>query len=54
MYSIYQENKAWFNGRIYKRPSKEIDMAMESWPKICELLNKTMQQSLIFQTVLIN
>ncbi len=39
MYSIYQENKDLvLMGGYTKGQSQEIDMAMESWPKICELL----------------
>jgi flagellum-specific ATP synthase len=41
MYSIYQENKDLvLMGGYSKGQNEEIDMAMESWPKICELLKQ--------------
>ena len=40
-YSIYQENKDLvLMGGYSKGQNVEIDMAMESWPKICELLKQ--------------
>ena len=41
MYSIYQENKDLvLMGGYSKGQNEEIDIAMESWPKICELLKQ--------------
>merc|ERR1711991_412287 len=41
MYSIYQENKDLvLMGGYSKGQNEEIDMAMESWPKICELIKQ--------------
>ena len=41
MYSIYQENKDLvLMGGYTKGQNEEIDLAMECWPKICELLKQ--------------
>ena len=53
MYSIYQENKDLvLMGGYTKGQNEEIDLAMECWPKICELLNKIIIQNLILKIAL--
>ena len=45
MYSIYQENKDLvLMGGYTQGQNNEIDKAIESWPKICELIKQNFKE----------